>query len=195
MKEKKETGFQLSTTRIVKGSRRLVREKVLQVLFSLEFAQGTSLADLYNHIFPRIFRFEDNFKNQGQRLLKKAEIDEMEADIPIDWSDEEKEFGMKLLNDAINLRKECDDLIKMFSENWDFNRIAIIDKLIITIAITEFIKFSEIPVKVSINEAIELSKEYSTDKSAHFINGLLDSVKKYLVENQKIKKEGKGLLE
>jgi N utilization substance protein B len=195
MKEKKETGFQLSTTRMVKGSRRLVREKVLQILFSLEFAQGTSLTDLYNHIFPRIFRFEDNFKNQGQRLLKKAEIDEMEADIPIDWSDEEKEFGMKLLNDAINLRTECDDLIKMFSENWDFNRIAIIDKLIITIAITEFIKFPEIPVKVSINEAIELSKEYSTDKSSHFINGLLDSVKKYLVENHKIKKEGKGLLE
>lgn len=195
MKETKKDEFPLSKTRSISGSRRLVRVKVMQILFALEVTHETSLDDLFNHIFYRIFNVDDNFKKKGGKLFKPDEIVEMEADIPIKWSDEEKEFAVSLLNKTINNRKLIDELIVRFSENWDFNRIAIIDKIIISIAITEFLNFVEIPVKVSINEAIELSKEYSTEKSATFINGLLDSVKTYLNEQGKIIKEGKGLLE
>jgi len=63
------------------------------------------------------------------------------------------------------------------------------------LAIAEFLRFPEIPIKVTLNEAIELSKEFSTEKSSNFINGLLDSIKKHLLAENKIKKEGRGLIE
>jgi N utilization substance protein B len=99
------------------------------------------------------------------------------------------------MNHTINNRTNSDELINKFSQNWEISRIATIDKIIISIAITEFLKFPEIPLKVSINEAIELSKQFSTEKSSFFINGLLDAAKNYLKENDLIHKEGKGLVE
>jgi transcription antitermination factor NusB len=195
MKEEIKDNFPLSKHRSIKGSRRLVREKVLQILFALEISSESSLNELFNHIFSRIFRFDDSFEEKGTRILTQDEVQELEADIPIEWSNDEKEFGIQLMNHTINNREITDELINKFSQNWELSRIAPIDRIIIAIAITEFIKFPEIPVKVSINEAIELSKQFSTEKSSFFINGLLDSAKNYLKENDKIYKEGKGLLE
>ncbi|OGU55848.1 MAG: transcription antitermination factor NusB [Ignavibacteria bacterium GWF2_33_9] len=119
---------------------------------------------------------------------------EMEADLPIEWTDDEKEFGIRLMNHSINNKAKINELIEKFSQNWEISRIATIDKIIITIALTELMDFHEIPVKVSINEAIELSKQYSTEKSSYFINGLLDAAKNHLLDNNLIHKEGKGLL-
>jgi transcription antitermination factor NusB len=195
MKETIPDNFPLSKTRSIKGSRRLVREKILQILFALEISHESSLNDLYNHIFFRIFRFDDSFEEKGTRVLTTDEVIEIEADYTIDWSEDEKKFGVELMNNTINNRSITDELINKFSQNWEISRIAPIDKIIIAIAITEFTKFPEIPIKVSINEAIELSKQFSTEKSAFFINGLLDSAKNYLKDTDKILKEGKGLLE
>jgi transcription antitermination factor NusB len=195
MKETIPDNFPLSKTRSIKGSRRLVREKILQILFALEISHESSLNDLYNHIFFRIFRFDDSFEEKGTRVLTTDEVIEIEADYTIDWSEDEKKFGVELMNNTINNRSVTDELINKFSQNWEISRIAPIDKIIIAIAITEFTKFPEIPIKVSINEAIELSKQFSTEKSAFFINGLLDSAKNYLKDTDKILKEGKGLLE
>tara|TARA_A100001015_G_C14996976_1_gene716620 strand:- start:1150 stop:1572 length:423 start_codon:yes stop_codon:yes gene_type:complete len=91
--------------------------------------------------------------------------------------------GSEIQNYAIKLSKKClenndnlDKLIISKSSNWDISRIAVIDRLIIRLALTEMIHFDDIPPKVSIVEAVEISKEFSTDDSAGFINGILDSI-------------------
>ncbi|MBN1349137.1 transcription antitermination factor NusB [candidate division KSB1 bacterium] len=104
-------------------------------------------------------------------------------------------FAQKLLQKTIDLQVECDDLIKAKALNWDFKRIAILDKLILRIAICEFLQFEDIPPKVSIDEAIEISKKFSTDKSGKFINGILDSILNDLKNAGRIVKSGRGLLE
>ena len=86
------------------------------------------------------------------------------------------EYSMKLTNKCLDSNKELDDLIISKSSNWDISRIAIIDLLIIRLALTEMLYFEDIPAKVSIVEAVEISKEYSTDASSGFINGILDSI-------------------
>lgn len=187
--------FPLSKTKRIKGNRRLVREKVLQILYTLEMSENSSLQMIFDHIFYRIFKFDENFESKTDKLLKPEEIIEMEADYPIDWDNDDREFGINLMNNYLDLKEIASNLTTTFSKNWEMNRIAPTDRIIIGLAITEFLKFPEIPIKVTINEAIELSKEFSTEKSAHFINGLLDSIRKHLIAENKIKKEGRGLIE
>ena len=85
-------------------------------------------------------------------------------------------YAMKLTNKCLDYNEELDDLIISKSSNWDISRIAIIDRIIIRLALTEMLYFDDIPAKVSIVEAVEISKEYSTDDSSSFINGILDSI-------------------
>ncbi len=105
----------------------------------------------------------------------------------------DREFAASLFTFATEKRKDCVELIVQKSHNWDFERIAVIDKLILRLAICEFLYFQDIPPKVSIDEAIEMAKEYSTEKSGPFINGILDSVRIDLEERALIKKAGRGL--
>ena len=74
-------------------------------------------------------------------------------------------------------------LINKYVTNWDLDRLAKIDLVIINLAVSELINFKEIPIKVSLNEYIEISKYYSTEKSSMFINGILDKIVKDLVNN------------
>ncbi|HPC36470.1 MAG TPA: transcription antitermination factor NusB [Candidatus Marinimicrobia bacterium] len=90
--------------------------------------------------------------------------------------DELKTFAKDLFIAAATHRDELDKIIKEKSENWDFERIAIIDRLAIRMALSEFKYFNDIPPKVSISEAIEIAKIYSTDDSSAFVNGILDAV-------------------
>ena len=87
-----------------------------------------------------------------------------------------RKYAMQLTNKCLDYNKELDDLIISKSSNWDISRIAIIDRIIIRLALTEMLYFDDIPAKVSIVEAVEISKEYSTDDSSSFINGILDSI-------------------
>ena len=87
-----------------------------------------------------------------------------------------KDYSLKLVDECLNYTKELDDLIISKSSNWDISRIALIDRIIIRLAITEMLYFKDIPAKVSIVEAVEISKQYSTDDSSSFINGILDSI-------------------
>ena len=87
-----------------------------------------------------------------------------------------KDYSLKLVGQCLNYTKELDDLIISKSSNWDISRIALIDRIIIRLAITEMLYFKDIPAKVSIVEAVEISKQYSTDDSSSFINGILDSI-------------------
>lgn len=107
---------------------------------------------------------------------------------------EDKQFAIDLLRKAIANKDEYIEYIKLNTKNWDLERIAFMDILIMQMAITEFIGFSSIPVKVTLNEYLEISKDYSTSKSSVFINGVLDKVASKLQENNKIKKAGRGLI-
>lgn len=106
-----------------------------------------------------------------------------------------KLFAEQLFTRAINHIDELDEMIKHKAINWDFNRIAIIDKLILRMAICELLYFDDIPPKVTIDEAIEISKTYSTVKSGQFINGILDSVLVELRQDNRLHKRGRGLLD
>ncbi|MFP4663212.1 MAG: transcription antitermination factor NusB [Bacteroidales bacterium] len=106
----------------------------------------------------------------------------------------DREFGKHLLRKALIHDNEYEEMIEEHSKNWDIERIAIVDKIIMKLAITEFIHMPAVPVKVSINEYIEISKFYSTLKSNAFINGLLDQIVVALKKEGKVKKTGRGLV-
>lgn len=104
-------------------------------------------------------------------------------------------FAEKLLLVTVDNAEEHDAIIDLHIRNWEVNRLAMIDKLILRMALSELLFFKEVPTKVSINEAIELAKKYSTRKSGNFVNGILDAVLTYLKKEDKINKKGRGLIE
>ena len=87
-----------------------------------------------------------------------------------------------------------DEIIGAHSENWDLSRIALVDHIALRMAIAEMLAFEDIPPKVSINEAIEIVKRYSTSESGRFINGILDAVLLDLHKRRLLKKSGRGLV-
>lgn len=107
---------------------------------------------------------------------------------------EDENFAKNLLRKAILNHDELREMIKSHSQNWDLDRIAFMDILIMQLAVTEFLYFPSIPTKVSLNEYIELSKFYSTEKSRNFINGILDKILKDLKNTGQIQKTGRGLI-
>lgn len=104
------------------------------------------------------------------------------------------EFSKELILICDNNKKELDEQIAAKLKHWDFNRVAIVDRLLLRIALAEFLFFEDIPPKVTIDEIIEISKDYSTEKSNKFINGVLDALLKGLQTENKLKKSGRGLV-
>jgi len=129
--------------------------------------------------------------------LSKNPIEQVKEDTIFSEYDNKttKAFAEQLFYKAVNHVEELDLMIRQKATNWDFTRIAIIDKLILRMAICEFLYFDDIPPKVSIDEAIEISKKYSTAKSGQFINGILDSVLKELRHDDRLHKKGRGLID
>ncbi|MCB0686006.1 MAG: transcription antitermination factor NusB [Saprospiraceae bacterium] len=103
------------------------------------------------------------------------------------------EFGENLLAMVIEKDTGYEEIIAPSLENWEVDRVANIDMILLKMALSEFIEFPTIPTKVTLNEYVELSKMYSTDKSKDFINGILDKLLKDLGEKGAIKKTGRGL--
>lgn len=114
--------------------------------------------------------------------------------MPLYKDQEDRDFTKDLVRKSIINHDELRELIKEHSKNWDVERIAFMDVLIMQLAITEFLYFPSIPTKVTMNEYIELSKFYSTEKSRNFINGILDKTLKDLKKEGKINKLGRGLI-
>lgn len=105
------------------------------------------------------------------------------------------DFGENLLEYVHHQDKELLALIKPTLKNWDVDRVAIIDMILLKMALAELTHFPTIPTKVTLNEFVDISKQYSTDKSKDFINGILDRLMKKLDREGKIVKEGRGLVE
>ncbi len=108
--------------------------------------------------------------------------------------DDEKEFILNLCRDTIEMDVENEKLIEILAVNWEVDRIAKMDVLLLKMALVELQTCSNIPTKVTMNEYIEISKFYSTPKSNLFINGILDKAISQLTKEKKIKKSGRGLV-
>lgn len=108
--------------------------------------------------------------------------------------DDEKEFVIELFRKTIRMDKENEVLIDELTKNWELDRIAKMDIILMKMAITEMQIFNNIPTKVTLNEYIEISKFYSTPKSNVFINGVLDKAIERLISEKKIVKVGRGLM-
>ena len=147
-----------------KSRRRVVREKVLQILYAYEM-NNESLQQLSREILSDITDTTD------------------------------KSFAEELIRQVITNVEDLDNRIIHRVTNWEMNRIALIDKILLRIGICELLYFPDIPPKVSINESIEIAKDYSTSGSAKFINGILDAVLAEEKKKGKLNKSGRGLVE
>ncbi len=129
------------------------------------------------------------FKNSRENSLEKLFYFKLFS------NNKEKKYFDDLANISLKNFESNNQLIDKYITNWDLDRLAKIDLVIINLALSELVNFKEIPIKVTLNEYIEISKDYSTEKSSLFINGILDKIVKDLVNNNSLIKEGRGLRE
>ncbi|HNR42964.1 MAG TPA: transcription antitermination factor NusB [Bacteroidales bacterium] len=114
--------------------------------------------------------------------------------MPLFKNREDEEFVRHLFRKAILHADECRELIDNNTTNWEVERIAMMDIIVMQLAITEILEFSEIPVKVTLNEYIEITKYYCTSKSSTFVNGILDNIVREIREKGRFNKSGRGLV-
>lgn len=151
--------------------------------------------DLLEHIENMsVYWSVDDLDIMGQFVLKtirRIEAGDKEPISPKYKDEEDSEFGEKLFSLAVQERAENDELINKFvrSERWDSGRIALMDRIVMCTALTEIKNFPSIPVNVTMNEYIELAKNFSTPHSGQFVNGILNAVVKSLREQGKIVKQ------
>ena len=143
-----------------------VDKEVLQALVAKTFKNFSSIKPLENHL----------------------------AQMCPNW-DEDRPFILDLFNKVIAFENEYQELISQKTKNWEAERIAVMDTLLMRMAIAELVHFPSIPIKVTMNEYIEIAKEFSTPKSNSFINGILDKILADLKEKGKVRKTGRGLIE
>lgn len=108
--------------------------------------------------------------------------------------DDDKKFVVDLFRKVVLNHKEFEKEIENKTPNWDTDRIAEIDMILIKMAISEFLKFPSIPTSVTINEYIEIAKDYSSEKSSFFINGVIDKILKDFTASKRLNKIGRGLM-
>jgi len=148
------------------AQRREAREAVLQALYANEIGKGQWTQIIKSVIKPK-FRDDKDIFTFAERLFLKV----------------------------VNNQDEIDDVIKEHINNWRIERLTTIDRLVLRMAIAEFIYFEQILTKVTMNEAIEVVKKFSTKKSGNFVNGILDSALSQLKDDGRIEKKGRGLIE
>ncbi|MFW5832006.1 MAG: transcription antitermination factor NusB [Prolixibacteraceae bacterium] len=159
----------------------LLTEDLYEVLEEQSIYWNDDVEFVVSMISKTLKKFNE-YSDTDQRLL------------PMFKDEDDRQFAKDLLRKSILNHDELRELIKNHSKNWDVERIAFMDILIMQLALTEFLYFPSIPTKVSLNEYIELSKYYSTEKSRNFINGILDKTLKDLKKSGDVNKSGRGLI-
>ena len=129
-----------------------------------------------------------------KNVLQDSPTDFELAELSYNWEDD-KEFFEFIFDKTLQEEEKYEELIAQKTKNWDIDRISETDKILLEMAIQEMINFPAIPIKVTINEYIEISKKYSTPKSKQFVNGVLDVIAVDLQEQGIIKKSGRGLID
>lgn len=172
--------------------------------FLIEFYENIFLDnDLVSSFFDeKNINWQNDFYDAGVQILKiikKLEPQNDNLTRALNYDNEEEyieeiEFITILYRETIKNNSELKNIITPKIDNWDTDRIALLDMIIMKMAITEFIYCKTIPIKVTINEYLEIAKEYSTPKSSQFINGILDNLATELKQNDRIQKIGRGLI-
>jgi N utilization substance protein B len=168
------------------------------------------IINLITKLFAESEDLESNFEEQSiywnddmeyvaimiEKTLKKfkPESGENALMMPLFKNKEDEDFVRILFRKAILNTSLYSELIDKNTTNWEVERIALMDILVMQLAITEIIEFQEIPVKVTLNEYIEIAKYYCTSKSSTFVNGILDNIVKEIKEKGLFRKTGKGLI-
>ncbi len=131
-----------------------------------------------------------------EKTLKKFKSDSGEKTelMPLFKNKEDEDFVKILFRKAVLSTKKCSELIDHNTTNWEIERIALMDILVMQLAVTEIMEFPEIPVKVTLNEYIEIAKYYCTSKSSTFVNGILDNIVREIREKGIFNKSGRGLI-
>ena len=154
---------------------------------------------LYKYLEDDKLTWIDDIPMVNTQILKQLKalkpLEEDNFRVPKLYKDtEDKDFVRDLFRKTVLNEKELAKTYDDKTPNWDSDRIAEVDTIILKMAICEFLKFPSIPVKVTLNEYLEIAKEYSTPKSSIFINGILDNLVKELTESKKLVKVGRGLM-
>ncbi len=168
--------------------------KFIEDLFVQIIAPNEKLADFYEDTF---IGWVDDIPFVNSWMLKT--IKDLKKDktfiLPALYkNDEDEEFAVKLFRKVVLNQETYEQEIVKKTPNWELERIAEIDVILLKLGIAEFLEFPSIPVRVTINEYIELSKDYSSNKSNVFINGVLDKLQKDFSESKRMNKIGRGLL-
>lgn len=148
------------------SNRREARARVLQALFARELSG-------------------DDAQHVADHALRPHFTDDQEA----------RRFAESLFFRTLDHADEADAIIGRHVQNWEIGRLAVLDRVVLRMAITELLAFDDIPPKVTINEAIELAKGFSTDQSGLFVNGVLDAALQALDGEGRIEKRGRGLID
>lgn len=159
----------------------LPNESFCQVLEEQSIYWNDDLEYVISMVLKTIKKFSES-DDSGKELLELYK------------NKEDRDFVVDLFRKTVIKRKDCLGLIESTASNWDLERIAFMDILIMQLAITELLEFPSIPTKVTLNEYLEISKYYSTEKSNNFINGVLDKIMAHLKESEMIRKTGRGLI-
>jgi N utilization substance protein B len=162
----------------------ILKSSLAEQVFEDKFIVWPVDKDVLQALIAKTFK---NFSNDNPQLNKLAEVTG-------NW-EEDREFIVDLFDKCVRHDEEYQTLIAEKTQNWEPERIAMMDTLLMKMALTEFINFPSVPVKVTINEYLEISKEFSTPKSNSFINGILDKILSELKAENKIRKTGRGLIE
>ncbi len=170
-------------------------DKELLIRFYTEFLVNDE--NLQEFLEEESIYWNDDFSFVMIMLMKTLERVNQQGRVkllPVFKNEDDHDFARLLLRKTIVNADEYLKIIEKHTKNWDPDRIAQTDRMILQLAIAEVLEFSSIPIKVTLNEYIEISKYYSTEKSKTFINGLLDQIIKSLSKENKIKKIGRGLV-
>lgn len=157
----------------------------------LEFIFGSLMLpneDFINHLEEHFIHWDDDAEMMSQLVLNFLQKPSNAGFSEI-LSKDKWEFAKGLLQTVLDKKAVCMELIKPKLKNWDADRIAALDLIILQMGVCEFLFFETIPTKVTINEYIDLAKEYSTVQSGQFVNGLLDNIHKELTAQNKISKK------
>ena len=155
-----------------------------------------NLEKLHHFFDEKSIYWQDDLDHVSSMILKtlKSITEDQELEILPLWKEDEYEFTQNLFRKAVLQKEENDALLQTYSKNWEKERLATMDSLLMNLAMTEALEFSSIPIKVTLNEYIEISKFYSTPKSNSFINGILDRIFEDYKKDGKLIKRGRGLI-
>lgn len=156
--------------------RRLARERAIQFLYQVDLNSPDSVAEELER-FWEFQRLESRYSDDAKATWAQA----VELPPPTAQDLAIQEFAASLITGTVEHLKEIDEQIVKYAKNWNINRIANVDKTILRLAIYEMLYRNDIPPVVSINEAVDIAKKYSTEDSGKFVNGILDKVRENIL--------------